>query len=180
MDIGVIKIDFTIVPELNPQIIKICDNSDWFSAENKQSTLYIIPPGSTKANTSIFAKHKINTYNSTNLQLSCLTECGENKLVDLTDGIYTIILKSAYEGIEKTRYHLKTDRFMVEWYKEWASTGLTYVDSKNPKYDALMDSRKHLITAEAYTIEGNFVLASREFQEAQKKFNKIRKCKDCY
>lgn len=180
MEVGEIKIDFTIIPELNPQILKVCDNSDWFSAEDKQATIFIYPPGSGKAITHIFAKNKINTYNSSNLGLNCLTECGEQIYNDLSDGIYKICLKSAYEGLEKTRYYLKSDRFMVEFYKEFASKGLEYVNTNDPIYDALYDAKKHLTTAEAFMLDGDFTKANREFQEAQKKFNALRKCKDCY
>lgn len=180
MGIGTVKVDFKILPVLDTQVIMLADNSDWGVAEDKQSTILIFPPGSKNAIVNIFAKHKVNTYNSINLGLNCLTACGENEYQDLSDGIYTIILKSAYEGLEKTRYYLKTDRFTVEWYKEWLNTGLDYTDTKDLRYDALLDSKKHLISAEAYTIEGDFTKASREFQEAQKKFNKIRKCKNCF
>lgn len=176
-----VNVDFKVLPILDPKIISIVDTSEWGVAEDKQSTILIFPPGSSKSINNIFAKHKVSIYNSVNLQLSCLTECTENQeFLDLSDGIYTITLLSAYEGLEKTRYYLKSDRFRVEWYKEWLGTGLDYTDTKDPKYDALLDCRKHLVTAEACTIEGNFTMASREFQEAQKKFNKIRKCKDCF
>jgi hypothetical protein len=179
MIIGKINIDFKILSPLDPSILMIADYSDWFSAENSQSTISITPPGSTKAITNNFAKNKINTFNSVNLGMSCLIECEEQKNIDLNDGIWKIVLKSAYEGLEKTRYYLKSDRFMVEWYKEWINIGLTYDKSETLMYDALMDARKHLITAKAHTIDGNFVYADREFQESQKKFNSLKKCKDC-
>jgi hypothetical protein len=174
-----VNVDFKILPILDAQIISIADNSEWGVAEDKQSTIYITVPGSNTPITNIFAKHKINTYNSTNLQLTCVNTC-EDIGVDLPDGIWTIRLTSAYEGLEKTRYYLKTDRFKIEWYKEWLNTGLDYTDTKDLRYDALLDCRKHLISAEACTIEGDFTRASREFKEAQQKFNKIRKCKNCY
>jgi len=173
-------VDFKILPILDPKIISVVDNSDWGVAEDKQATICIFPPGSSKSINNIFAKHKVNTYNSVNLQQNCLTSCAEQTYNDLSDGIWTIILKSAYEGLEKTRYYLKTDRFTIEFFKEWLNTGLDYTDTKDLRYDALLDSKKHLISAEAYTVEGDFTKANREFQEAQKKFNKIRKCKNCY
>lgn len=175
-----VNVDFKILPILDAQIISVADNSDWGVAEDKQSTIYITIPGASTPIANIFAKHKINTYNSTNLQLSCLSDCGEQSYISLPDGIYTIRLTSAYENLEKTRYYLKTDIFKIEWYKEWIGGGLDYTDTKDQKYDALLDCRKHIVSAEAYTIEGDFTRASREFKEAQQKFNKLRKCKDCY
>jgi hypothetical protein len=112
--------------------------------------------------------------------LSCLAECEEQSYQDLSDGIWKICVKSAYEGIEKTRYYLKTDIFRIEWYKEFSSKGLEYVNTNDPIYDALYDAEKHLTTAEAFMLDGDFTKANREFQEAQKKFNKIRTCKNCY
>ena len=177
--IGKINIDFTILQELNPQLLKIQDVSDWFSAEDKQATLIVFPPGSTKGIANIFAKHETTILTSVNLGLSCLTTCGESELQDLSDGVWKICLQSAYQGLEKTRYFLKTDRFKIEWYKEFVNLGLEYVDTNNPKYEALYDARKHLSTAESFIIDGDFTKANREFNEAQKKLNKIRECKNC-
>ena len=177
--VGKIKIDFTILQELNPQLLKVQDASNWFSAEDKQATLIVTPPGSTKGIANVFAKHETTILTSVNLGLSCLTTCGESELQDLSDGVWTICVKSAYQGLEKTRYFLKTDRFKIEWYKEFANLGFEYVDINNVKYEALYDARKHLTTAEAFIIDGNFTKANREFTLAQKKLNKIRKCKDC-
>lgn len=181
MEVGQIRVDFTVDSAgLNPQLIRVIDNSEWFSAEDKQSTIYITMPGSSRPITHIFAKHKINTYNSTNLGLDCIVACEDTQQNDLSDGIYKITLKSAYEGLEKTRYYLKTDQFLISWYKEFASAGLDYVDTNNSIYDALYDSRKHLTTAEAFMLDGDFTKANREFTDAQKKFDALKKCKNCY
>jgi hypothetical protein len=179
MQIGKINIDFKIVPVLDPTILMIADNSDWFSAEDKESNIIITPPGSKKEINNIFSKRQLNIFNSSNLGLSCVSECKEQEYLDLSDGIWVICLKSAYQGLEKKRYYLKTDRFLIEWYKEWILSGLDYTDTKNIMYDKLLDVRKHLYSAEGFTLDGDFTKANREFVEAQKKFNTIRKCKDC-
>jgi len=180
--VGTISIDFTVDSAgLNAEVIRVIDNSQWFSAEDMQATIYIFPPGSSRAITHVFAKNKTNTYNSSNLGLECLAVCDETQQYSpLSDGIWKIRLTSAYEGLEKTRYYLKTDLFRIEWYKEFASKGLEYVNTNDPIYEALYDSEKHLTTAEAFMLDGDFTKANREFQEAQKKFNALRKCKDCY
>ena len=178
--IGKIKIDFKILPTLDPTIIMVADNSDWFSAEDKVSTISITPPGSSKTINNVFAKKQLNIYNSSNLGLECLAICDETReYTSLSDGIWKITLKSAYQDLEKTRYYLKTDTFLIEWFKEWINTGLEYTDTKNLIYESLLDSRKHLYSAEGFMLEGDFTKANREFTEAQKKFNKLRKCKDC-
>jgi hypothetical protein len=178
MEVGKIRIDFTVLQELNPQLIKIQDASEWFSSEEKQATLIVFPPGSTKGIANVFAKHETTILTSKNLGLGC--DINSTDLADLSDGVWKICLQSAYQGLEKTRYYLKTCRFKIEWYKEFANLGFQYVDTNNPKYEALYDVRKHLSTAESFIIDGDFTKANREFTEAQKKFNKIRECQNCF
>jgi hypothetical protein len=72
--IGTVKIDFTIIPDSSPDILIVGDMSTWAVAENKQSTILITPPGSTKAISNTFMKHKLNIFNSENLGLSCPQE----------------------------------------------------------------------------------------------------------
>lgn len=179
--VGTIRVDFTIDSAgLNSEVIRVIDNSEWFSAEDKQATIFIFPPGSSRPITNIFAKHKINTFNSVNLQLSCLaSDCSPQRYEPISDGIWKITLQSAYEGLEKTRYYLKTDQFLISWYKEFASKGFEYVNTNDPVYEALYDSRKHLTTAEAFMLDGDFTKANREFKEAQKKFDALKECKNC-
>lgn len=174
--IGKINIDFTVIQELNPQLIKVQDNSDWFFAEDKSATIIITPPGSSKGIVNVFAKKETNTFNSSNLGLSCITECTDQVHQPLSDGIWKITLQSIYQGLEKKRYYLKTDTFRIEWAKEFVNLGLEYVNTKDLKYEALYDCIKHLDTANSFTLDGDFTKANREFTEAQKKFNKIRKC----
>ena len=176
MEIGSINIDFSIISTGEPKYIWVGDNSRWYSAENLPSVIEITPPGAISPIIHTFQKYKLNIFQSVNLSMSCLAVCTEQNYTPLPDGIWQFTVKSGYEDIEKTRYYLKTDRFTVEFYKEWINTGLDYTDTKDKRYDALLDCKKHLISAEAYTLEGNFTKANREFQEAQKKFNKIRKC----
>ena len=124
MSIGKIEIDFNVLSPLDPKILVLCDNSNWLTAEDKPAYISITPPGSSKAITNIFSKHKVSTFNSTNLQLISFISCSEQGNLDLPDGVWKICLQSSYDKLEKTKYHLKTDRFLVEWYKEYVNFGL--------------------------------------------------------
>lgn len=179
MQIGKINIDFFVLSELDPSTIVIVDKSDWFSAEDKPATIIITPPGSSKGIANVFSKKQLNIFNSSNLGLSCISECKDQVYQPLSDGIWMICLQSIYQGIEKKRYYLKTDTFRVEWAKEFVNLGLEYVNTKDLKYEALYECIKHIDTANSFTLDGDFTKANREFIEAQKKFNKIRKCKNC-
>ena len=179
MAIGKITVDFKVLTPLEPTLLIIIDNSEWLSAADKQSFISIYPPGSQRAITNIFSKHKLNIFNSVNLQLSGFEKCEEQELAPLPDGIWKICVKSSYKDLDATKYHLKTDSFMVLWYKEWIKVGFEYSNLQDNKYDALNDVRKHITTAEGFTLQGDFVKAGREFEEAQKKFDKLTECKNC-
>jgi hypothetical protein len=179
MEIGNIEIDFIIDTNFDPNLIIVGDMSKWYNAENLPSTICITPPGFTKSINNTFVKHKLNIFNSVNLGLSCLTECDEQELVDLSDGIWTITVRSGYAGIEKTRYLLKTDRLTMELDKIYIKTGLEY-DIKDSTFREDLSIIEFLIrTAEAWVRQGNFVKAGRDFAEAQNILRKYSDCKNC-
>lgn len=177
--IGTIKIDFTVIPDSDPTTILVGDKSYWGTAENQQSTLLITPPGSTVAIANIFAKHRLNIFNSVNLGMSCVTECADQQYVDLQDGVWTINLKSIYTGLEKTRYYLKTDRFQLELDKIYIRTGLEFDKNKKQFRDDLQDIEFLLRTAHAHTRNGDFYKADRDFTQAQNLLMKYSECKNC-
>ena len=113
--VGQIKIDFQVIESDRPKYLTIGDLSTWLYASNKPSYISITLPGSKKAITYSWLKNAINTFNSHNLGLSCLSgDCTEETYTDLPDGIYTICLKSGFEDIEEVKYYLKTDRTKLE------------------------------------------------------------------
>lgn len=179
LNIGKIDIDFEVIPTYNPQKLWIGDSSKWFGAENLPATICITPPGGTKSINNIFQKHKLNIFNSVNLNLSCVTECDEQLYIDLPDGIWTINLKSGYEGLEKTRYYLKTDQFTNRLDKVYIRSGLEF-DKNNKQFREDLSDIEFLVrTAEAWTRDGSWVNASRDFTQAQDLLSKYEKCKNC-
>jgi len=159
-----INIDFYILETGNPKTVSIYDNSEWYYAESLPSYLVIRVPGSKKDRTYSFLKNAINTLNSHNLGLSCLSgDCKEEEYVDLPDGIYTITLKSGYEDIEETKYYLKTDRFELDFAKK-------VIESKDEVFvNDMMKIHWYLITAKAHTKLGDWCEADKFFTDAQNK-----------
>ena len=177
MEIGNININFT-VSSSSPMYLAVADNSDWIYSEALPAYVLITIPGSQNPKTYVFKKFKANIFNSHNLGLSCFTnDCKEEVYSDLPDGIYTICLKSGYEGIEKSQYYLKTDRFEAEYSKVLIKYGTEDVDQK---FINLMVKIKYTLdVAKSHAMFGDFVKANTYFQEAKKLLNKFVDCKNC-
>ncbi len=175
--IGEININFQTFSN-DPKHLHVMDLSDWVYAENLPSYILITVPGSKKPKTYSFKKFKTNVFNSHNLGLSCFTgDCKEEVYVDLPDGIYTICVKSGYEDIENTHYYLKTDRFEIEYNKVLIKYGTEQVDQN---FVNLMVKIKYVLdVAKAHAMNGDFVKASRYFQESKKLLKRFVECKDC-
>lgn len=177
MEVGKININFDVFSN-SPQHISVMDLSDWIYAEEKPSYIEIIVPGSSKPKTYSFKKFKINSFNSHNLGLSCLSaNCQEEHFVDLPDGIYTITVKSGFENIDCKKYYLKTDRFELEYNKVLVKEGRT--DSDDIFIKAMIKIRFLLDVAKSHASSGNFVESNRYLQEAKKILKKYVECKDC-
>ncbi len=179
IEVGKINIDFTIIPDFEPSHIVVGDLSQWKSAENLPATICITPPGSKKSINTVFQKHRLNIFNSQNLGLSCIKECEEQELVDLQDGIWTLRLLSGYEGIEKTRYYLKTDRFQLELDKIYVRAGLEFDKEQKQFREDLQDLHFLINAAHAQVRVGDFAKANRDFIEAQTILKKYIDCKNC-
>ena len=174
--IGNININFSVFSE-HPRYLSIMDLSDWLYAKELPSYILITIPGSKKPKKFTFKKEKVTTYNSHNLGLSCLKgDCTEEEYVDLPDGIYTICVKSGYEGIENSKFYLKTDRFEVEMAKVLIKNGLEY-DTDFILYIARI---RHLLdVSKSHALLGDFVKAQRFFEESKELLKKYIECADC-
>lgn len=177
--IGTINIDFDILSN-SPKELLIYDLSDWVYSENLPSYVSIVLPGSSKAKTFSFTKNRINAFNSHNLGISCLKgDCTEEVYVDLPDGIYTICVKSSYEGIEATKFYLKTDRFEIEKAKVAIKFGFEYSRNNREFIEAMLDIEWLLVVAKSHAKLGDFVKAQQFFIEASNILRKYADCKDC-
>ncbi len=164
MEVGNININFSIYSD-STLYLNVMDLSEWRYAKNLPSYISILVPGSKKPKVFTFNKERINIYNSHNLGLSCLTnDCTEEIYNSLPDGIYTICVKSGYEGIENSKFYLKTDRFEVEMAKVMIKDGLEYDKEfvlKMTKIRFLLD------VAKSHALMGDFVKAQRFFEESK-------------
>lgn len=173
--VGQITPDFQIMKSGDPRILMVVDTSSWVYAENKTSYLSIRLPGSSKYITHTFKKYAVNNLNSHNLGLSCLRgDCTEEVYTDVPDGIYSIKLLSGYEGIEKERYYLKTDKLELEIAKRVTLIGFSYSEEVDNKVKEIGYVRWNLYVAESWTKLGDFIKADRYYQEAVKMFNKCK------
>jgi hypothetical protein len=178
--VGKIKIDFDITSS-SPRNIRVEDNSDWIYSEELPAYFQILTPGASKPINYTFFKHQINTLNSHNLGLSCLSgNCTEEQYVDLPDGIYTITLKSGYQGIEETKFYLKTDAFKLEFAKTYiAKLSLSYNEENKAFIEKFAFINGMLLGAKSHTMDGNFTKAQRFFEEAKKLLKKHIECREC-
>ena len=175
--VGTIYIDFAITETGNPKYLSIMDLSDWLYAENLESWIEIILPGSQKVKRFIFKKDAVNSFNSNNLGITCLTnDCTEQVYLDLPDGIYTITLKSKFEGIERKRYYLKTDRTEIELAKIIVQKGFDFSEKNKLFIEYISEVRMLLDKAKAEALLGNFVEAQRYFLEVVAQINKRKNC----
>lgn len=175
-----IRVDFQVIETYDPKFLLVGDTSDWAYASKKPSYILITLPGSSKAHKFTFKKKGLNWFNSNNFGITCLKDdCNDQTYVDLPDGIYTICVKSFYEGIEKSRYYLKTDRFEIEFRKTIIKNDLEY-DVKDKEFrDAMFQILWMLRTAKDWAAEGDFVRADRFFTEAKKLLTNYTDCKSC-
>jgi hypothetical protein len=177
--VGNIVIDFDVM-STRPKNLIVADSSEWIYAENLPAYMLITIPGSKKVKTFPFKKNSLNRLNSHLLGLSCLTNtCEEEVYINLPDGIYTICIKSGYEGIENTKFYLKTDMFKQELAKVMVKYGLEYTDQSKKFLEEMMFIKGLVSVAEAHAYEGDFVKAQRFFEEAKGRLKDKVECKDC-
>lgn len=177
--VGNININFSIFSD-DAKHITVCDLSDWVYAENQPSYITIQVPGSKKTKNFTFVKGKLNIFNSHNLGFSCLQgDCTEEQYVELPDGIYTVCVKSNYQGIETTKSYLKTDIFEVGFSKVMIKYGFEYKEEGKDFLLYMMNIKGIMEVAKSHAMLGDFVKAQRFFCEAEKLLEKYVDCKNC-
>lgn len=174
-----IKVNFQVLESKNPQLLLVADTSRWEYAENLPAYLFITLPCSSKPLQFSWKKEAINSFNSNNFGLSCVVECDEQDYRDVPDGVYTINLKSGYEGIETTKYYLKTDRFNNELTKVIVKNGTEYDPKDKDFRDNIFQIKWMLLTAESKAYQGDFIQAGKYFEESKKLLKSYIECSDC-
>jgi len=150
MEIGSIDIDFDVM-STRPSNLVVADSSDWKYSISLPSYLLIKMPGSKKFKTFPFKKNALNRLNSHLLGISCFKDdCGDEVFISIPDGIYTICVKSGYEGIENTKFYLKTDLFKQEFAKVMVKYDLEYKDDGKAFLDEMLFIKGILSVADAH------------------------------
>lgn len=162
-----IIIDFDILPS-SPRTIRVYDASEWSYASKKTSYIQIVPPGSIKCVTLPFKKKGINTINAKDLGLGC---------GDLPDGLYEIKVLSKLEGIEETKYYLKTDTLEYNLSKSIIKINELSTFGKKEK-ESVFQLKWLLEVAKSYTKEGSYQEALRAYSMAKSLSDTIN-CKSC-
>lgn len=176
--VGKININFQILEVADPFILFIADTSNWVYAEDKPAFVDIRLPASRKFNRYTWKKKHDNLFNSHNLGISCLKgDCTEESFIELPDGIYEIKLLTSYKDIYKTKIHLRTERFKIEYYKTLINLG-EYKELSKKQLDSFNKIQYTLERAKAYTMEGKEREATQFFREAQEELASI-KCNYC-
>lgn len=127
LDLTQVIIDFHVFSIYDPKIFTVVDNSNWLHIEDAPAIIEITFPGSTKPLVFTYLKNSVNSFNSHNLLLTCLSgNCEDQAYIDLPDGIYTITVKGSPDSFQTTKYHLKTDRLQMKIDDILVSIGFDY------------------------------------------------------
>lgn len=176
-DLTQVIIDFIVFTAYDPKVLLVSDNSNWLHIENEPAIIEITFPGSTKPLVFNFQKNAVNSFNSNNLQLTCLSgNCDEETYIDLPDGIYTITVKGSPDTFNATKYHLKTDRFQIKMDQLLVQLGFDYDPLVSPQRKKLaeVDFLKKL--AEAHIRRQDVGRAKVFFDQAAKKLQRLEDC----
>lgn len=175
-------IDFSVLQEAgytNLTTLFIADNSYWEFIEGEPAIIEIITPGAKDPVINYFEQHKINNFNTSNLDLKC-HNCNDYELGELPDGIYSITLKGSPENFNKHRYHLRTTKARIDLAKALVNLDVTRQDGYNKEVEEKIHKASlFLDSAEANTMFGKISKAADEYRQAKKIINKINNCKEC-
>lgn len=162
-----INIDFSVYDNHDPRTLSILDYSTWGIIEEKPAIIEIVPAGFSKPIVYYFQKGKNNIFNTYNLHLQSISECGLSDLDELPDGIYIITVKGSPDKYYRKKYHLRTTKFKLELDKAYINLNLTCdtVDSKKEK--ELVKIELFLKAAEANLRASNVETAQELFLKAK-------------
>lgn len=173
--VGQVRIEFEVVPTYEIYTLIIADSSDWKYLVNNESVVGITLPGSKKEILHTFKKKSLNIFNSNNLGLSCVKECGEQEYVPIPDGMYTITLYSSSEYAKNTKKYFKTDSLQLELDKEKVKIGFEFKENDELAIKHLNKTQFFIDCTHSATRIGDIVKAQHYFEIAQKLLNDFQK-----
>lgn len=176
MELGQPFINFTFINTQDPKYLMLGDLSEYLFIEGKPAIVQITLPGYTEPLEFTWHKKHTNVFNSNNLRITCLNNCGKQDYADLPDGIYKAKVIASPDKFNKERYYLKTDQFELELSKirldKFLKDGFTEVLKKwSSDVEILITAAKDAIR------DGKIETAKRFFDEAKSILNKYKECK---
>lgn len=178
-DLTQVIIDFIVFTVYDPKVLLVADNSNWLHIENQPAIIEITFPGSTKPLTFNFQKNATNSFNSHNLELTCLTgNCDDEAYIDLPDGIYTITVKGSPDTFNRTKYHLKTDRMQITIDQMLTELGMDYDPKVARERKRLSDVEFLRKVAEAHIRREDIGKAKTFYDQAVDELKKLQDCFD--
>lgn len=176
-DLTQVIIDFHVFSLYDPKILTVVDNSNWLHIESEPAIIEIILPGSTKELVFNFLKNSVNSFNSHNLLLSCISgECEDQEYIDLPDGVYTITLKGSPDTFQVTKYHLKDDILQKKIDEMLVGIGFDYHIDKAMDRDKIAEVDFLRKLAYAHIRRQDVGSAKKFFDLATDKINKLENC----
>lgn len=174
-----IELDFQVLDTKDPRILPIFDSSIWGHIENKPAIIEIILPGEKNPIVHYFNKKQINIFNSINLNLNCIDECGGEELLDLPDGVYTITLKGSPDDFFMTRKYLRTNLLQLELDKAFIRLNLLCDKGELSELKLLTDITLLIRAAEANVRFDNIGMASKLYTKSRDLLEQLKNCKGC-
>lgn len=163
------NIDINISVSSSLYFLHVKDLSCWGVAENKPAVIEIKMPGYKKPISKYFDK-KDTSYDSLSLGINCGNECDK---IELPDGIYDITLKASPDSFSYQTYYLKADKFQKEF-------DMAFIEAfENEDISRLRELEDIVNVTSSYLRMGLVDKAGVAFQEANKKLNRIKNCKNC-
>lgn len=173
-----ISIDFSV--NSNPYYLGILDMSEWQLIKDEPSIIQITLPGYSSYSTHYFDKCKNNIFNSINLELDCVGDCGEVEKSTLPDGIYKIRVIGSPDTYFKEHYYLKTDMFEMEVDKLY----INHLETRNKNREGFINKMKLveflLRSAEAHLRFDDINTSGELFDKAQEMVDELKHCKTCH
>ena len=178
--VGQVKIDFEVIPTYEIYTLWVGDSSDWKYLEDKESTIGIKVPNSTKELLFPFKKKSLNIFNSNDLGVSCFKSCAEQEHIPIPDGLYTIKVYSSSQYQNKERWFFKTDNLQLEVDKAFIKLGFEYKkeDEDYIKNLSLIDF--FLKAVHSATRLGDQIKAQAYYEQAKELLKQYQNCKNCY
>lgn len=165
-----INIDFQIIRTGDPNIMILCDTSQWAHIKDSPATMEITLP-SEKVIVHHIAKNQNNVLNTSNLYISPY-----GKFYTLPDGIYKITVKGSPDDYSKTRYVIRDEKLQLDVDKLF----LNNFDKKDEKINSVIDDvNKMMEGSRAAMRRGEKALAVKYYKEAKSIFENYEQCKDC-